>query len=60
MQQLIKQKDVLKLIGITQPTLSRYIKKGIFPRPVKLGNTKQAPVFYKLEEVQAFIDSKQI
>jgi predicted DNA-binding transcriptional regulator AlpA len=52
---LISIADVLALIPISRGTLYNRMAEPDFPRPVKIGGR----VFWKAEEIQAYIDSKK-
>jgi predicted DNA-binding transcriptional regulator AlpA len=52
---LIPIADVLALIPVSRGTLYNRMQDPDFPRPVKIGGR----VFWKSEEVHAYIDSKQ-
>jgi predicted DNA-binding transcriptional regulator AlpA len=52
---LIPIADVLALIPVSRATLYLRMQEPDFPRPVKIGGR----VFWKSEEVHAYIDSKQ-
>lgn len=59
-QPLLKKKDVLRILGISTFALADRIKKDpSFPRPVKFGEAKQAAVYFKPHELQAYIDGHQ-
>jgi predicted DNA-binding transcriptional regulator AlpA len=52
---LIPIADVLALIPVSRSTLYLWMEKEDFPRAVRIGGR----VFWKSEEIQAYIDSKQ-
>lgn len=52
---LLPVSDVLALIPVARSTLYLMMQKPDFPKPVRIG----ARVFWKSEEIQAYIDSKQ-
>lgn len=49
---LLRRRDVCRLLGICERTLSRLIARGRFPEPVRL--TRRSPRWAP-ETVQAFI-----
>jgi predicted DNA-binding transcriptional regulator AlpA len=53
---LIPIADVLALIPVSRATLYLRMQEPDFPRPVKIGGR----VFWKSQEIQAYIDSKQV
>ncbi len=58
-QALIPQPDVCKAIGQTRSGLDKLKKKDpTFPRPVKLGDSRQAACYYVIAEVNAWLASK--
>jgi prophage regulatory protein len=57
---LIPQHDLCKSIGLSPNGLRKLLKKDpSFPRPIKLGATKQAPVFYDAQEYHDWLDAKK-
>lgn len=52
---LLPVQDVLALIPVARSTLYLMMQQPDFPKPVRIG----ARVFWKSEEIQAYIDSKQ-
>ena len=53
---LIPIADVLALIPVARSTLYLLMQEPDFPKAIKIGGR----VFWKSEEVQAYIDSKQV
>ncbi len=52
---LLGVSDVLSLIPVTRVTLYNLMNRNDFPKPVRIGSR----VFWKREEILAYIDSKQ-
>jgi predicted DNA-binding transcriptional regulator AlpA len=52
---LITIVDVLSLIPISRSSLYTRMQEPDFPKPIKIGGR----VFWKAEEIHAYIDSKQ-
>jgi predicted DNA-binding transcriptional regulator AlpA len=52
---LIPIADVLALIPVARSTLYLLMQESDFPRPVRIGHR----VFWKSEDIHAYIDSKQ-
>jgi predicted DNA-binding transcriptional regulator AlpA len=52
MEQLITQKQVIDLVGLSRMTLYRYRREGIFPAPAKLRN---GGLRWRASAVQAWI-----
>jgi len=49
-----------KLLDVTRESLRHTIRKDpSFPRPIKQGATKQAPVFFDYQELVAWHNSKK-
>lgn len=49
-------KTLCELLGVTRITLWRWVRRGIFPRPVQLGpNTKGVPK----EDFDAWMDARR-
>lgn len=53
---LVSIADVLALIPVSRATLYNRMQEPDFPRPIKIGGR----VFWKSEELQAYIDSKTV
>lgn len=54
MQTLLRMPDVMAATSLARPTLYRDMKRGLFPRPVKLGRASAWPS----EAVGAVIDAR--
>lgn len=50
----LRVSDVLKFIPVAESTWWAGVKKGIFPKPVKLTSKVTA---WKIEDIRAYIDS---
>lgn len=53
---LIAVNDILSLIPVARSTLYLMMQEPDFPKPVRIGSR----VFWKAEEIHAYIDSKQV
>jgi predicted DNA-binding transcriptional regulator AlpA len=53
---LLPVADVLALIPVARSTLYLMMQQPDFPKPVRIGSR----VFWKADEIQAYIDSKQV
>jgi predicted DNA-binding transcriptional regulator AlpA len=53
---LIPIADVLALIPVARSTLYLLMQEPAFPKPVKI----RGRIFWKSEEIQVYIDSKQV
>lgn len=53
---LIPIADVLALIPVARSTLYLLMQESDFPKAVRIGGR----VFWKADEIQAYIDSKQV
>ncbi|BAI79786.1 transcriptional regulator [Deferribacter desulfuricans SSM1] len=51
-EKLLRLKDVLEIIPVGRSTWYEGIKKGIFPKPIKLGRSS----FWKLSDIQKLIE----
>jgi predicted DNA-binding transcriptional regulator AlpA len=38
---------VLKILGISRPTVANWIKMGLLPEPIKAGDQRQSRVYFK-------------
>lgn len=53
--QLITDKEVAEVCGVSANTIRRWVREGNFPAPIKLGaNTTR----WKVSAIQEFLDSK--
>lgn len=50
---LLTKEDILKILRIGKSTLYDLIKRGLFPKPLKIGSISR----WKEEDVQAFLSS---
>lgn len=53
MSRLIRQKELIKKVGLSASTIWRLEKKGTFPKRLKIGSYSVA---WKEEDVQKWID----
>lgn len=58
---LIRMPDVLEMTGLSRSTINRRVAERTFPRPMKLSSTgtRQAPIAFALEEVQAWVAERK-
>ncbi|MDS7929266.1 transcriptional regulator [Acinetobacter sp. V102_4] len=50
-----------ELLDVTRETLRHTIRKDpTFPKPIKMGTTKQAPVFFDYKELVDWHNSKKV
>ena len=55
-QKILRRPAVLEMIGVSVPTLYRWMDKGLFPRPVRLG--PQA-VGWRSADVDEWLSSRE-
>ena len=56
---LLRKKEVLEMVSITNSTMYRMINNGQFPRPLRLNNENMdSGVRWKLSEINEFIDTR--
>jgi len=53
--ELLTGKQAAHLLGLGERTLWRYARSGVCPPPVKLGDSKNAPVRYRRAELLEWI-----
>ena len=53
--QILRRRDVERLVGLSKPSLYRQINAGTFPRPVKLG---PRAVGWRRAEVEEWLRSR--
>ncbi len=51
---LIRQKQLLPLVGFSAPTLWRKVKAGSFPQPIKIGEKMTA---WRMEEIRNWMNT---
>ncbi|AXI02605.1 helix-turn-helix transcriptional regulator [Aquirhabdus parva] len=57
---LKKQATVCKDLAMSRNGLFKLAAKDpTFPKPIKLGETRQSPVYYDADELTAWIESKK-
>lgn len=57
---LIKRKDLCDVLGFSTSALDELIKRDpTFPRPIKMGESRQAAVMFRLNEVDSWLSEKQ-
>jgi prophage regulatory protein len=52
----LRRKQVARLLNVTVPTLWRWTKKGIFPKPIKLGPNVSG---WAAADVYSFLESRR-
>lgn len=58
-QALISKAEVAKAIGRTRSGLDKLQKQDpTFPKPIKLGESRQASVYYVIAEINNWLDTK--
>lgn len=53
MDQLLRRRDVERICAISRATLYRYIKKNVFPRPIRIGS---GSVRWRLSDVVKWME----
>lgn len=57
---LKKFNEVCGLLSLTRDGLRKVqLKDPTFPKPIKLGNSKQAPVFFDIKELEQWLELKK-
>ena len=57
---LKKFNEVCELFSVTRYGLRKImLKDKDFPKPIKLGDTKQAPVYFDLKEIEQWVEIKK-
>ena len=54
---LLSRSEVLKIVGVSYPTIWRMMRLGSFPLPRRIGTWENSPVRWDSGEVQAWIDA---
>lgn len=57
---LIKRKELCEALGFSTTALDDLIKRDpTFPRPIKMGESRQAAVMFRLREVDSWLTQRQ-
>lgn len=52
--------EVCDLLSLSRDGLRKVqLKDPTFPKPIKLGNSKQAPVFFDIKELEQWLELKK-
>lgn len=52
--------EVCDLLSLSRDGLRKVqIKDPTFPKPIKLGSSKQAPVFFDIKELEQWLENKK-
>lgn len=54
--QMLKVRDVVRLTSLSRPTIYRMVKRGEFPRQIKLSKYRVA---WRFSEIEAWLNSQQ-
>lgn len=59
-EMLKKFNEVCDLLSVTRDGLRKImLKDKDFPKPIKLGDTKQAPVYFDIKEIEQWVEIKK-
>lgn len=57
---LIKRKELCEALGFSTTALDELVKRDpTFPRPIKMGSSRQAAVMFRLSEVDSWLTQRQ-
>ncbi|WP_160255662.1 helix-turn-helix transcriptional regulator [Acinetobacter indicus] len=57
---LKKFNEVCELLSLTRDGLRKLqLKDPTFPKPIKLGDSRQAPVFFDVRELEQWLENKK-
>lgn len=57
---LKKFNEVCELLSLTRDGLRKLqLKDPTFPKPIKLGDSRQAPVFFDIKELEQWLENKK-
>lgn len=62
MTRIIRFRELQSLIGLTKPTIYRYIRNNEFPPPLKLNNkltSTRAAVGWRLADIETWMASRK-
>lgn len=50
--------EVCRVTSLARPTLDKYVRSGLFPRPIKLGPFKASRVVWRVADVRDWLDAR--
>lgn len=57
---LLRKNTAAKVLDLSKSGLEKLVNADpSFPRPIKMGDTRQAAVFFDSDEINAWIDAKK-
>lgn len=57
MTKLLPRRDVEAITRMPVSTIYKWMREGKFPRPVRLGEGERAPVMWRADDIQQFIEA---
>lgn len=54
---LIKQNSLMRALGFSRSTFYRRLNDKAFPQPIKINSGRQGHVYYRVADVEAYIES---
>ena len=57
---IVRRKELLNLLGLSESSLYRRIQSGDFPPPIRLGGPGTLAVGWKLSTVKRWIEERQL
>jgi prophage regulatory protein len=56
MTKLLPRRDVEAITRMPVSTIYKWMREGKFPRPIRLGQGERAPVMWREDDIQQFIE----
>ncbi len=53
---LLRLREVLEFVGVSEETLMLWVRRGIFPRPLEIGPRARA---WRQDEISAWIQTRE-
>ena len=58
-KRILRIKEVKEIAGVSRATIDRWVKKGSFPKSVKLGGPNTRSVGWRSADVYAWYESRE-
>ncbi len=59
-EEILRMRDVIRVTRLSRATLYRYIAKGIFPKPLVLGNvtSKRSAIGWRASDIDTWMKTR--
>ena len=59
LDRFLRMKEVIEMLSISRSTLYRWIKKGIFPRPILIGGSGTRAVRWQRSVIERWLETRE-